>query len=87
MIERENFTAVNPARTFIVQPMFRFSSAKRTSDALLEEAIGLAEAIQLNVIDNKIINITNPSPATLMGKGQMADIGAFCKENQIELVF
>ena len=87
MIEREHFTAVNPARTFIVQPMFRFTAAKRTPEALLEEAIGLAEAIQLNLVDNKIINITNPSPATLMGKGQMADIGTFCKENQIDLVF
>lgn len=87
MIEREHLTAVDPARTFIVQPMFRFTSAKRTSEALLEEAVGLAEAIQLNVVDTKTINITNPSPATLMGKGQMADIGALCKENKIDLVF
>lgn len=87
MIEKEHLTTVDPARTFIVQPMFRFTPAKRSSDALLEEAVGLAEAIQLNVVDSKIINIASPSPATLMGKGQMADIGAFCKENKIELVF
>ncbi|MDX1922502.1 MAG: GTPase HflX [Alphaproteobacteria bacterium] len=87
MIEREHLTTVDPARTFIVQPMFRFTNARRSSDALLEEATGLAEAIQLNLVGSKIINITNPSPATLMGKGQMADIGAFCKENKVELVF
>lgn len=87
MIEREHLTTVDPARTFIVQPMFRFTNARRSSDALLEEATGLAQAIQLNVVGSKIINITNPSPATLMGKGQMADIGAFCKENKVELVF
>ncbi len=87
MIEREHLTTVDPARTFIVQPMFRFTNARRSSDALLEEAVGLVEAIQLNVVGSKTINITNPSPATLMGKGQMADIGAFCKENKVELVF
>ena len=87
MIEREHITAIDPARAFIVQPMFRFTSAKRTAEALLEEATGLANAIHLTVVDSKIINITSPSPATLMGKGQMADIGAFCKENTIDLVF
>ncbi len=87
MIEREHLTAIDPTRTFIVQPVFRFTSARRSGDALLEEAVGLAQAIQLNMLGNRIIHITNPSSSTLMGKGQMEWIADFCKENQVELVF
>lgn len=67
--------------------MLRFSAAKRTGEALLEEAVGLAHAISLDVAGTRICNVLSPSPAHLIGKGQMEDIAKFVEENDVSLVF
>ena len=51
----------------------------------IEEARGLAAAINLNVLHAEIVNIAKPNPATYLGEGTVERMGAFIKENAVEL--
>lgn len=87
MSKPEFETHVKPARTFVVQPVFRSPlSGRRSPEAMLEEAEGLARAIDLDLVGGRICTLAKASPAHLIGKGQVEEIGQFCKENQVELV-
>ena len=59
---------------------------KRSLDARLEEACGLALAIDLDIVYRAIVNISAPSPATLIGSGSVASIAAIVAEQDIGLV-
>ncbi|MBR0555615.1 GTPase HflX [Ciceribacter sp. L1K23] len=50
------------------------SHAPRSNEARLEEAIGLARAIDLEIVDGLIVTVSQPRPATLMGTGKIAEI-------------
>lgn len=58
----------------------------RTVEAELEEAVGLAEAIHLNVVAAKSVPIRQPRPATLFGPGQVKTLAEEVREQEIELV-
>jgi len=45
------------------------AEASRSPEARLDEAVGLAEAIELDVVDAQIIGLAQPRPATLLGQG------------------
>jgi len=45
------------------------ASSSRTSASHLEECVGLALAIDLNVVASDVLNVTRPKPATLLGGG------------------
>ena len=47
----------------------------RDANARLAEIIGLAEAIDLEIVETSIISLTKPRPGTLFGKGKVAEIG------------
>lgn len=64
----------------------RFSNA-RQPEALLEEACGLAAAINLEIVGTRLCPLTKLSPAHLIGKGQLEDIAEFIKINAVELAF
>lgn len=55
-------------------------------DAHLEEAIGLARAINLDVVDSHIIQLNKVSPSTLIGSGNVEQLGTLIQEADIELV-
>ncbi|MEM7291341.1 MAG: GTPase HflX [Pseudomonadota bacterium] len=57
----------------------------RSRQARLEEAVGLAQAISLQVIQSGVITIKRPVPATLMGKGKLEEITGVIKANDIGL--
>ena len=40
----------------------------------LEEAVGLADAIELTIAASQVVRITNPRPATLFGSGKVKEI-------------
>jgi GTP-binding protein HflX len=46
----------------------------RTSEGRLEEAIGLAHAIDLDVTAGEIVQVAKPKPATLIGSGKIEEI-------------
>jgi GTP-binding protein HflX len=53
--------------------------------ARLQEAVGLAAAIDLEVVYSEIVNIKQPRPATLFGEGKMTELAAIAAEQEIEL--
>lgn len=63
-------------RALVVLPDRSSEPNARTTDARLDEAAGLAEAISLDVADRIVFRIRQPRPATLFGKGQVEDIAA-----------
>jgi len=59
-----------------VEPKARKGALDRDAQARLEEAIGLTVAIGLSVIASHIAPLARPVPATLIGSGKVAEIGA-----------
>ncbi|MBI3420391.1 MAG: GTPase HflX, partial [Proteobacteria bacterium] len=75
-------------RVYVIQPDFRKEPLNaRTPEEMLEEAMGLALAIRLSVAGSRICPVARPSPAHLLGKGQMEEIGVTLGEQKAELVF
>src|SRR5246500_2176157 len=60
--------------------------ALRNSEARLEEAKGLARAIDLTVVDAIITPVSQIRPATFLGKGKVEEIVGLVTGNAIELV-
>ncbi|MBV8971798.1 MAG: GTPase HflX [Sphingomonadaceae bacterium] len=60
--------------------------AGRDADARLEEAVGLAAAISLDVIERAIVRIRRASAGTLFGKGQVERLAATVAAHDIEVV-
>ena len=59
---------------------------RRTDDARLEEAAGLAAAIELDVVDVLRVPLNALRPATLLGTGKVAELGYQIKQDHVELV-
>ena len=53
----------------VIHPEVRILPASRNSDALLNEACGLAEAIELEVIHREVVKIFSPKAGTFLGAG------------------
>ncbi|UIK07245.1 GTPase HflX [Neorhizobium galegae] len=59
---------------------------QRSNEARLEEAIGLARAIDLEIVRGLIVPISQPRPGTLMGSGKIEEIKALLDEHDAGLV-
>ncbi|KAA1176832.1 GTPase HflX [Rhizobium tropici] len=62
------------------------NSASRPPESRLEEAKGLALAIDLDVVNGSIVPINDPRPATLLGTGKIEEILALLDEFNAGLV-
>ncbi len=60
--------------------------AAHSSQDRLTEATGLAEAIDLEIADARIVAIATPRPATLFGKGKVEELRALVEETGSGLV-
>ncbi|MHB2169195.1 GTPase HflX [Alsobacter sp. R-9] len=58
----------------------------RAADARLEEAVGLAAAIDLAVEAALPVTVASPRPATYLGKGKVEEIAGRIKADEINLV-
>ncbi len=58
----------------------------RSGQAKLEEAIGLAEAIGIDVVGQRALRLRSIRPATLLGKGQVEQIAELAKEQEAGLL-
>ena len=58
----------------------------RDAQSKLAEAIGLAEAIDLDIIDTMVAPLLSPKPATFIGSGKVAEIAKRVAEAEAELV-
>lgn len=87
-----------PTRAFVLVPVLSRSHRDETDDqsgrprlsrspeARLDEAIGLAAAIDLETVHTEIVNIGDPRPATLIGSGKVVEIAERIAELKAELV-
>ena len=78
-------------RTLVVCPTVTSRSAAaekaaRTVEARREEAVGLARAIDLEVVDSTLVNLSEIRPATYLGKGKVAELAEWVKNEKIDLV-
>ncbi|MFL6734020.1 MAG: GTPase HflX [Sphingomicrobium sp.] len=73
-------------RAIIVVPERVGDGSRRSPDARLEEAEGLAEAIGIQVVGRRAFRLRNIRPATLMGKGQVEEIAGLAKEHDAKLL-
>ncbi len=58
----------------------------RGAPARLDEAVGLAEALDLDVARALSLPLRTPVPATLMGAGRVREIGDLCAELELDVV-
>jgi GTP-binding protein HflX len=93
-------TPVEPAttgRALVVHPALKTvngpravngaaNGAVRSLDARLDEAMGLARAINLDVVGGEVVRLARPVPATLLGSGNVETLGAKIEEDKIGLV-
>jgi GTP-binding protein HflX len=57
-----------------------------TPENRLSEAVGLANAIDLDIIDSAIVPISEPRPSTLLGSGKVEELGRRVSDLEIGLV-
>ena len=60
----------------VIHPALKGGASARPPQARLDEAVGLAAAIDLDVVATDIITIAQPKPATLIGGGKVEEINA-----------
>mgnify|MGYP000988196637 CR=1 FL=1 len=58
----------------------------RSPKARLDEAVGLAMAIDLQPVHNDIVTIADPRPATLIGTGKLEELAEIVKDNGAEVM-
>jgi len=64
----------------------RSPAQTRTPDARLEEAVGLARAIDLNVVEAGLVTLNNIRPATYIGTGKLDEIAGLTKSLSASVV-
>ena len=58
----------------------------RSPQARLDEACGLALAIDLDIVHSELVNVTQPRAATLLGTGKIEAAAEIIKEREAEVV-
>ena len=81
-------------RALVIEPHLRGRAAAGTHsqgrphipDARLEEAVGLARAIDLNVVSSGVVPLGSIRPATFIGKGKVEEIAGLVKSDDAGIV-
>ena len=83
-------TSYSDNNALVLHPDFKYKKDRIENRAdptsLLEEAVGLAHAIRLNVVQAEIVPLRNISPATLFGPGVIDRYKGLIAEHEINLV-
>ncbi len=81
------------SRAVVIVPVFKRARAvdatgpvARSDEARLAEAIGLARAIDLDVVHSAIVAVAQPKPGTLLGTGKIEEISAALDASDAGLV-
>jgi GTP-binding protein HflX len=64
----------------------RSGQGGRSPQARLEEAVGLAEAIGIEVVASRNVKLRAPKAGTLLGKGQVEDVAALARDKEAGLL-
>jgi GTP-binding protein HflX len=75
-------------RALVIEPVLRrtAASAYRSPEAKLDEAVGLARAIDLEVEQSGIVTLNALRPATYLGKGKVEEIAGVVKTHDAGVV-
>jgi len=76
-------------RAIVITPVRRTAAreaALRSPEARLEEAVGLARAIDLDVVQAGLVQLSEIRPATYLGKGKVEEIAGLVKTLEAGLV-
>ncbi len=81
-------SATVQARALVLVPVVkaRPNAAERDREARVSEAVGLAKAIELDVVAGFAVPLASPRPATLFGSGKVEEIAGRVAAEKIELV-
>ncbi len=82
MIDRE----VPPQRAIVIHPSREERGSSRSSQARLEEAVGLALALDLVIVERLIVPLRQRTPATLFGKGKVSEIADLAETIEADVV-
>lgn len=52
----------------------------------MDEALGLAQAIDLDIVESRVVNLSEIRPATYLGKGKVEELAELIKASKISLV-
>ncbi len=83
----------SPERVVVIVPQFTRAAKKpvnesgRGIEARLHEAVGLARAIELDIAQAGIVNVSEIRPATFLGKGKVDEIAGIVRTQEAGLVF
>ena len=70
----------------VVHPVRPKADRLRSPEQRLEEAVGLAEALDLKVVESLVAPLRTAVPATLFGKGKVEELGAVCRAHEADVV-
>jgi GTPase len=82
-------------RAIVIEPWLKNPARKtgarttadiRSPEARLEEAVGLARAIDLTVVDSGLVTLNDIRPATYIGKGKVDEIAGLAKSLSASVV-
>ncbi|NNG02962.1 MAG: GTPase HflX [Inquilinus sp.] len=79
-------TGESSGRAVVLHPDLVGSRSPRSGDACLEEAVGLAAAIGLEVVASRIVRVARPNASTLLGGGIIDSVAALIAGHDAELV-
>jgi GTP-binding protein HflX len=69
----------------VIHPQRDKRDSARSAEARLEEAVGLAEALDLEIRDAIIAPLRTLTPATLFGSGKVKEIGVLCEQHDVDV--
>ena len=73
-------------RAIIAVPELPREGTRRSAEARIEEAVGLAEAIGIVVAASRAMRVRTVRPATLIGKGQAEEVAELAREKEAGLL-
>ena len=80
-------TRAAPTRALVLHPDIRTKPGTRAADDALAEGVALAAALPgLEVVGALVVRLPKAHPGLLFGTGKVAELGAMCADQKIDLV-
>jgi GTP-binding protein HflX len=74
-----------PQTALVIHPVRAGAGNLRSPEARLEEAVGLAQALDLEVREARVTPLRQPVPATLFGKGKVEELHDLCEALEVNV--
>ena len=74
-----------PEAALVIHPLRPRASQSRTPGERLDEAVGLAGALDLDVREAFVAPLRTTTPATLFGSGKVEEIAALCRDREADV--